>query len=448
MASGTFKKNVGAVRPGVYVNFVSQNNQRIAGATRGVVLVPLAGTDYGPAKKFIRLTADAPDAARPMLGHSIYDDHPAMLLIREAFKGASTVIAYILTEGKTAATGAGGGLTATAKYKGSLGNKLTFSVAANPVDGYDVEVSMGGELLERYEGVSNASALSGSQYITFTATGSATLSAVAGVTLVGGTDGTSSNSDTTAFLDASEGQTFDAMCFPFEDTTLHAALKSKIQYLHNDMGKRVQAVAPNFDADFEGIINVTNSYALGDLELTAAQATAFVAGVTAGASKTTSNTYRVVDGATAIVGAKTHKQAVMAIQNGELFFSMSEAGNVVIEYDINSMVNIPANRDASYKKNRIQRVLSEFQKELQLNFPPNKFNNDEDGWEVMEGIGRTILKRFGPTSEGGDGAIRNIDYNADFVVNRELSHGDQTYFDVGIQAVDSAEKLYFTVSTR
>ena len=63
-------------------------------------------------------------------------------------------------------------------------------------------------------------------------------------------------------------------------------------------------------------------------------------------------------------------------------------------------------------------------------------------------MGRTILKQFGPTSEGGDGAIQNIDYDNDFKVDRELSKGDETYFEVGIQAVDSSEKLYFTVATR
>lgn len=448
MASGIFEKSVGAVRPGTYVNFVGKRKESVAGATRGVVLLPLAGTDYGPAKKFIKLTAGALDAARAELGHSIYDDHPAMLLIREAFKGASAVTVYILTEGKSAATGTGGGLSATAKHKGTLGNKLTYSIVANPVEGFDVEVSMAGEVLESYEGVTSVSALSGSQFITFTADGEASLSAVAGVTLTGGEDAPQTNGDITAFLDASEGQSFDTLCFPFDDEELHAALKTKIRYLRDTMGKPVQGVAPNFAADYEGVINVTNSYALGDAQLTTAQATAFVAGVTAGASKTTSNTYRTVDGATEVVGIKAHKAAVTAIQNGELFFSVSEAGNVIIEYDINSMVTLPSNRDASYKKNRVQRVYAEFQKSLQLNFPPNKYNNDDEGWEIMEGIGRTILKQFGPTAEGGDGALQNIDYDNDFKVDRENSQGDETYFEVGIQAVDSAEKLYFTVSTR
>ena len=46
------------------------------------------------------------------------------------------------------------------------------------------------------------------------------------------------------------------------------------------------------------------------------------------------------------------------------------------------------------------------------------------------------------------GAIKNVDYDNDFLVDREASVGDQTFFNVGLEAVDSAEKLYFTVATR
>lgn len=66
----------------------------------------------------------------------------------------------------------------------------------------------------------------------------------------------------------------------------------------------------------------------------------------------------------------------------------------------------------------------------------------------MEGIGATLLKLYGPKSEGGVGAIRNIDYDTDFKVDRENSHGDEVFFLVGIQPVDSAEKLFFTITTR
>lgn len=83
-----------------------------------------------------------------------------------------------------------------------------------------------------------------------------------------------------------------------------------------------------------------------------------------------------------------------------------------------------------------------FAESIQLNFPPNKFNNNATGWDIMEGLGCAILKQFEDA-----GAITNVE-QSDFLVDRELSQGDETFFNVGLQAVDSAEKLYFTIATR
>jgi hypothetical protein len=394
----------------------------------------------------ITLTGAAPDAACAKLGYSVYDDdnEKNMLLIREAFKNASTVVVYICTEGTKAATGTGGGLLATAKYKGARGNKLTYVVVANPVSGFDVEVYLDESKVELYEGITDVSALSGSEYITFTANGTSGLAAIAGVALTGGTSGTTANSDITAFLEAADAVKFNTMAFPKSEASLLTAVKTKIKYMRENEGKKVQAVVPKMTSpDYEGIINVTNSYALDDLELTTEQATAFVAGMTAGATYTQSNTYRTVEGATYVVGVKSHEEAVAAIQNGEFFFSVSEAGAVAVEYDINSLVTFADGKGESYCKNRVIRVLDSFNDSLVLNFPPNKYDNNSTGWDIMEGIGKSVLKVYYEA-----GAIDDVDYDNDFLVDRESSAGDRTYFNVGIKPVDSAEKLFFTVTTR
>ncbi len=61
----------------------------------------------------------------------------------------------------------------------------------------------------------------------------------------------------------------------------------------------------------------------------------------------------------------------------------------------------------------------------------------------MKGIGQAILKQYEDM-----GAIKNVDYDADFKIDESLSSGDEVYFIVAIQPVDSAEKLFFTVKTR
>ncbi len=451
MSGGTWNRIAGKERAGTYINFESAKQEVIGGAERGTVIIPLANTTYGPAGTFITLTNAAPDAAIEQLGYSIYDNDPKgnMLLIKEALKGASIVMVYICTEGKTAAIGAGGGVMATAKYKGSRGNALAYTIAANPLGGFDVEIHLDGAKVEVFERIETIEDLASSRYLTFLLDGESGISTVAGITLQGGIDKETDNKDVTAFLDAAGmNKNWNTMAFPFTEESLQAALKTKIEYLRESCGIYVQAVAPNFAADYEGIINVTNSYMLDKQELTVAQATAYVAGITAGASNVQSNTAITVDGATAVIGEKDNEASITALKAGEFFFSVSNTGKVIVENDINSLVTISSKKDKSYRKNRVIRVFDTFGDSVKANFPPNKYDNDPDGWDIMEGVGKAILKLYGPKSEGGVGAIKNVDYNLDFLVNREISQGDETYFKIGLEAVDSSEKLFFTVTTR
>lgn len=442
MAGGTFDKSVGKVRPGTYINFEASNQSTLGSSDRGTVLIPLINHSYGPEKEFITISNESVDSAIDKLGYSVYDDDPSMLLIREAFKNASTVIVYIAKAG-TKATGTGGGLSAQAKYGGSRGNALSYSVAANPVAGFDVSVYLDGSTVEAFEGVTDVSALTDSKYIVFTASEGTSLEAAAGVALSGGTDGTAANADIAAFLDNMESVNFNTLAFPVTEESLLAACVTKIKYLRENVGRGVKAVVPDYKADYEGIINVTNSVVINGVALTNAQATAWAAGADASASNVQSNTHKIYVGAESVAGSKTHEQAVAAIRNGEFFFSYSENGDVVVEYDINSLTSFTDRKDKSYSKNRVLRVFDSFAESIRLNFPPNKYSNNENGWDIMDGMGRSILKQFFDA-----GAIRNVDYDSDFAVVRGESKGDSTYFNVGIQPVDSAEKLYFTVKTR
>lgn len=464
MAGGRFDKLVGKVRPGTYINFESsRGNEVISNGTRGTVIIPIPKADYGPAKQFIKLTSASPDAAAATLGHSIYDNdaNRQMLLIREAFKRAVTVYVYIMTEGKAAKAeitmtlpeaeedeaATTNKLTATARYGGTRGNKLTVTVDANPVGGYDVFVHLDGSKVSEYEGLSTIEELIAQEnpYILFSGIGQ--LGEAAGITLTGGTDEDAANLDITDFIDAWESVKFHTVCFPFdgeEDANVKQAALTKIKYMRDSMGKGVQVVMPNAPGmDYEGVINVTNSVSLDGDELTVAEACAWVAGATAGATNTESLTYRQYEGATAVVGPKNNEEAIAAINAGEFFFSINEDDEVVVEYDINSLTTFEKPKDKSYRKNRIIRVYDTFQEAVQLNFPPNKYDNNDRGWDIMEGIGKTVLRQFEDAQ-----AITNVSYDGDFLVDREASVDDETYFNVALQAVDSAEKLYFTIKTR
>ncbi len=461
MAGGKFDKLVGKVRPGTYINFQSgRDGNTIITGTRGTVIIPLANANYGPAKEFIRLTNASPDVASAKLGYSVYDSDPnrQMLLIREALKSASVVYVYILTEGNKAQaeipmsvqTDEGesvNNLTALAKYGGTRGNLFSVTIDANPLGGYDVLINLDGAKVAEYEGLEKVEELIAldNPYITFTGTGS--LGEAAGIALTGGTDSKTSNTDITAFIDAWESIQFNTVCFPFSGTEaagVKQAALTKVKYMRDSMGKGVQAVMPDAGKmDYEGIINVTNSVSLDGDNLSHAEACAWVAGATAAATDVKSLTYNIYPGATKVIDPKSNEEAIAAINAGEFFFSISENSEVIVEYDINSLITFANGKDKSYRKNRVLRVYDTFSETVQLNFTPNKFDNDSDGWDVMEGLGKAILRQFNER-----GAITNVSYNDDFLVDRTASVDDETYFNVGLQAVDSAEKLYFTITTR
>ncbi len=461
MAGGKFDKLVGKTRPGTYINFESgRKNDVLNAGTRGTVIIPLPNATYGPAKKYIKLTVESPDAESAALGYSIYDDDPnrQMLLIREAFKCATTVYVYILSEGAKATAkismpinsedGASENtLTATARYGGSRGNAFTVTVDANPLGGFDVIIHLEGSKIAQYEGLNTVEELIAvnDPYILFSGAGA--LGAAAGKNLSGGEDTPATNKDVSSFIDSWESVHFNTVCFPFdgeEQASVKQAALSKVKYMRDGMGRGVQVVIPNAGSmDYEGVINVTNSVALGNDELTTAEACAWVAGATAGAENTDSLTYKQYAGATRVIGEKSNEESVAAINDGEFFFSVNDNDEIVVEYDINTLVTFSDKKDKSYRKNKVIRVFDTFQEAIQLNFPPNKFNNDSDGWDIMESMGKTILRQFEDAH-----AITNVSYDDDFLVDRVMSADDETYFNVGLQAVDSSEKLYFTVTTR
>lgn len=447
MAGGKFDKLAGKVRPGTYLNFESTRSDTVGTSERGTTIIPLLKPSYGPAGSYIELTNAGPDAAYAKLGYSVYDSDPnrQMLLIREAFKNASKVLVYIPKEGTkaTAKSASAPELTATAKYGGTRGNALTVTVSANPVDGFDVTVSLAGNTVAYYEGLSTVNDLIAQdcEYVTFTGTGA--LAAIAAMNLTGGTDAAAQNADITGFMDTWEKVKFNTVAMPVTDSSLQAAVKAKVKYLRESMGRGVQAVVPDFSADYEGIISVKNGYAIDDDKLSATEATAWAAGATAGASYVESLTYNAVDGATDLVDALTHEEYVDAINKGRFVFSISEENKVVVEYDINSLTSFKQPKDETYRKNRVVRVMDAFQESIQLNFPPNKYANDSDGWDIMEGVGKSILKQFAEA-----GAITDVDYDNDFLVDRDASYGDKTYFNVNLKPVDSSEKLFFTTHTR
>lgn len=441
MAGGTFKLSQKKIRPGTYVNVVNGQQMTSAKPLSGIAMIPLIGYDWGPRDKWIHITAESPDAAKSQLGRSVYDDNVYMDMLSLLLENATEVWIYITGGGEKAKASVAledGTATVVAKYPGVLGNEIKIVSVANPLGGFDVSVLLSGSEVELFERTSGLEELS-SNYVDFV--GEGTLTEFASLSLEGGTDNEEKiNASVAAFLDASEKIRFNCMAFPSTDESLIAALITKIRYIRNSIGWKCHAVVAETAADYEGIYNLTNSFVYKGRELPIEQAVSWVAGAAAAADYITSLTYMKVNGATALVGEKSNERANEAIKAGEIFFSLDESGNVILEYDVNSKVTFVQEDPVNINKGRPCRVYDTLANELLLTFIPGKFPNNSEGWDIMEGLGRAMLKQY-----LADGAIKNVDLDNDFLVNRAQSAGDSAYIKIGIQEVDSVEKYYFTV---
>lgn len=444
MAGGTFKLSSPKVRPGAYVVTKNGKQPTASNAPSGIAIIPLIGYDWGPRGEMIHLTNESPDAAKVKFGRSIYDDNECMVMLQLMFLNATEVYAYIAGGGEKAKgtiTLKSGTGNVTAKYPGTLGNKLKVVSVANPEGGFDVSVVLDGSEVELIEGATKVTDLK-SDYVDFAGEGE--LAAFASASLTGGTNEDSKvNASVATFLDMAEKIKFNYMALPTSEASLITAAVTKIKYIRNSIGWKCGLVVANSAADYENIYNLTNAIEYAGEELTIPQSTAWLAGAAAAAGYTTSLTYTTVTGATGVVGTKTNEESIQAIKKGETFFTISESGDVILEYDVNSKVTFTQDDPTDILKGRPCRVYDSFANDLLLTFVPGRFNNDPTGWTVMEGLGRAILKAY-----QNDGAIQNVDEENDFLVDRGASTGDSVYISCGIQPVDSAEKYYFTVIAR
>ena len=444
MAGGTFKLSSPKVRPGAYVVTKNGKQPTASNAPSGIAIIPLIGYDWGPRGEMIHLTNESPDATKVKFGRSIYDDNECMVMLQLMFLNATEVYTYIAGGGEKAKgtiTLKSGTGNVTAKYPGTLGNKLKVVSVANPEGGFDVSVVLDGSEVELIEGATKVTDLK-SDYVDFAGEGE--LVAFASASLTGGTNEDSKvNASVATFLDMAEKIKFNYMALPTSEASLITAAVTKIKYIRNSIGWKCGLVVANSAADYENIYNLTNAIEYAGEELTIPQSTAWLAGAAAAAGYTTSLTYTTVTGATGVVGTKTNEESIQAIKKGETFFTISESGDVILEYDVNSKVTFTQDDPTDILKGRPCRVYDSFANDLLLTFVPGRFNNDPTGWTVMEGLGRAILKAY-----QNDGAIQNVDEENDFLVDRGASTGDSVYISCGIQPVDSAEKYYFTVIAR
>ncbi len=359
-------------------------------------------------------------------------------------KNAYKAIIYRLDTDGDKATATLTNLTATAKYAGVLGNKLSVTVKENG-ELFDVITSLDGVEYDRQTGAKVAD-LKDNDWVVFTGTGD--LVAAIKTNLSEGVNGSVGSESYTRYFDLMKAYSWNTMGIPQDNATANTAAIAAIKEMREDLGKKVQVVLYDATANYEGVISVNQGYKTEHETISPTTFVAYMAGLTAGSGVNVSNTYHVIDGATSIVypdgtDPYDYEDIVDMLRAGKLVLSTRQDGAVVIEQDINTLHTYePGVTNYSFSKNMVIRTLDEINNTVSLLFETNyigKVNNDADGRNIFKAELIFYLNELQSLS-----AIKNFNSQADIQIY-EGTTIDSIVVDLAIQPVDSMEKLYLTV---
>ncbi|MCY7543897.1 phage tail sheath family protein [Bacillus safensis] len=448
MNGGTFTPGTEKKRPGIYFNFKTTAQQRITLGDRGTVALPIT-MSWGEPKTFLSISGI--EDLNKKVGLNI--DDKSLLLFREAKKKAQTVLLYRLNEGEPAKAQISENFNVLANYGGQKGNEVTIQVTENVLDSSkrDVVTYVGTDIVDK-QVVTDVKELKQNKYVSFSGEGEVTITA--GVTLSGGKNGVPSVADYTAFLEAAETEYFDVIALPNNTSEqLKATFVAFVKRLRDDQGRKVQGVLPNYEANHEGIINVTSGVLLEDgTEITPAKATAWVAGASAGANFNQSLTFVEYEGAVDTLERLDNDQVEYRLSQGEFLFTFDARDRTVsVEKDINSLTSFTVEKNKTFAKNKIIRVLdainNDLTRELKDLIKLRKANGNDipasdDGLQLV----KTLITQYLTQLQDGSG-ITGFDSETDITIALNEDR-DGFLIDLAVQPVDAAEKFYFNVEVK
>lgn len=452
MAGGVFQSQ-NKVRPGAYIKFQGvPSNDNIVGS-RGVVTMA-APIGWGPEGELITITVNDlyNSNLEKLIGCNIYNAKAK--LVKAALENAHTLLLYRGDKGGKKASAeltAGDGVTlnVTAKYAGSLGNTISVSIKQAFSGGFAVSTFLGSTQKDS-QVITNLNELVNNDFVEFSGEGEISSEAV-NTLLTGGTDGTFTTQDYTEYLAMLKTREFDTLAaYKFTETELFngGSIKDFIQEMRETRGIKCQAVINNYAAaNYEGIISTYNQgvkYADGS-ELSGEEFVVWVAGATAGADVTESNTYKVVENATEATGTVIEDDIEDLITSGYLVISKRRDGAIVIEKDINTLVNLRDDVTKAFKENKVIRLLDAVANHIALDFEQNyigKVTADSTGLSLFKASIITYL-----TELQASGAIINFNSSTDVSVEQG-EQAESFYSEIYIQPTYSVDKLYMVVNVK
>ena len=351
LGGGTFTVQ-NKILNGAYINFVSASKASATLADRGVATMPLE-LDWGIDNAIFEVTpADFQKNSMKIFGYPF--THEKMKGLRDLFMNIKSLYAYKLTSGGAKATCN----YATAKYTGSRGNDLQVAVAVNVDDPtkFDVRLYMDTILVDEQIAVASSAELKENDFVVWNA--ESELTAVAGVSLSGGTNGTVDGTAHQAYLDKAEAYSFNTMGVVTTDETTKNLYVAFVKRLRDQVGAKFQCVLHNKSADYEGVISVKNGVDL----------VYWVTGAEAGCPVNKTLLNRKYDGEFAVDVDYKQSELEDAMQSGEFVFH-NVNGDIRVLADINTFVSGTEEKSVEiFGENQCVRVMDQIANDIAVLF--------------------------------------------------------------------------------
>lgn len=438
------------VRPGVYTKYRAIHRDNFTPGTRGIVTLPLHH-GWGPVGSFFEITAQEFQNGTAQRQYGLDPTSDNTIQLREALKGASVALVWRIgaSTAVTATADLFTDVTASAIYAGTVGNEITVSITERPGGGYYVITTVSGVEYDRQvcnvvgDFVPNG-------WININGASETPLEGVAGVQLAGGTDGAMPTiDDYTAYTKAAEAEVWNVMAIPETDetimTVLRPTLKDYVENMRDNLGQKVQVVGWKLNGqDSMGLISVEQMYYIGTEAVSQEATICYIAGISAGATITTSNTFHLIPYATSYEPLLSIEDEDAALTQGRMLLSMRKDRSIVVLKDINTLTTFD-DEEHSYvfSKNRVVRTLDEIETQITIMYENSfigKVNNDENG----RGLFRAAISSY-MANLVAQGAIINFNASTDLIVAAGPDI-ESVIVELSVQTVDSMEKLYMTIS--
>ena len=394
--AGIFTDGIEEIRPGTYFNVDTDDGSSVIGAKDGVVGVVFQGT-FGPLNQVVTIT--------PEEGYyDTFGDGSGTDAIKYAFSGgASRVLAVrVGAEGSAASVQLGEIVTITAKYPGSMA--FTVSVRDSLADEEKKEITFysGNRKIESYqitksadkEGAALKEAMKGSEHFLVAVNTDGQLETVSQKTFTAGTDPDVDVENYSEGFEKLEAQYMNSICVDTEEPEVHMLLKSFLDRAYDSgfftcgfvaeastkaLEERAASALTYNDEKMAYILNAHLS-ALGE-ELDGHQTAALLAGMYASYPSNYTLTHKILPGISELSEQMTKSQMEEAETKGCLVLSLSPAGKVWVDNAINTLVELPENKDIGWKK--LRRTKTRFELMYRVNTTADNLignvDNDKNG---------------------------------------------------------------------